>query len=105
MNERLGLPLGETREYVLGDFDGFTHDGPGSVDDVPVAPDWLAIAQSIAANGWTLAGFDETGATGNQATPFTFDFALASDERVVAATLTLSMRRLGGSTRDDFLWL
>jgi hypothetical protein len=106
LNERLVLPRGETREYVLGDFDGFIHDGGGSADEVAVEAAWQATVQTRAsASGWTVAGFDETTAAENQATPFTFDFALAADEQVVGATLTVSLQRLGGRTRNDSVWL
>ncbi len=103
LNERLATPEGAVREYWLGDFDGFVNDG--DVDAPEVDADWLSEAQAFAAaRGCAIAGFDAVGGP-DQATPFTFDFELAPDETVEAAQLILSLRRLGGQTRDDSVWL
>lgn len=105
LNERLATPEGSMREYWLGDFDDFFNDGPGSEDAPAIDAAWLTEVQAYAdARGYAVTGFDAVGEQ-DQMAPFTFDFDLAADETVEAATLTLSLRRLGGRTRNDSVWL
>ncbi|MCX5633293.1 MAG: PEP-CTERM sorting domain-containing protein [Phycisphaerae bacterium] len=88
----------ETREYLLGDVDGFVYNGPGSIDDVYVDPDWR--------NYWLsqdprpIKGFDVI--TSEQIVPFTFCYNLAPNEYVMAATLTLGLR---STVSDGVGWL
>lgn len=89
---------GDTREYMVGDIDGFSYDGPGSADDVYVDPDWLAYAEITGAeNG--VQDFDQL--MGNHRLPFTFLFPLDEGEEVVAATLTLAFRKTASQTETD----
>ncbi|MEM6333008.1 MAG: hypothetical protein AAF823_06680 [Planctomycetota bacterium] len=102
-NER--NPFVVRREYVIGDFDQFEADGPGSADDVYVDPDWLAAVEDI--DGWRagfpVAGFDDPGI--NRLVPFSFRFELDPGDTVVSAVLTLATRRLGSHSDNDVIHL
>ena len=89
-----GLAQAETREYLLGDIDGFVYNGVGSVDDVYVDPAWLNWVSQNPANT-PVRGFDILAP--EQFIPFTFRFDLTSDKQVIGATLTLGLR----STNSD----
>jgi len=84
----------ETRQYLLGDIDGFIYNGVGSVDDVYVDPAWLNWVSQNPANT-PVRGFDILAP--EQFIPFTFRFDLTSDKQVIGATLTLGLR----STNSD----
>ena len=89
----------ETREYLLGDIDGISYDGAGSVDDVYLSPAmaaWAAIPDVA-----KIVDFDETYA--NQDVPFTFAFPLAEDEEVIGATLTIALRATDSLVSSDEL--
>jgi hypothetical protein len=90
------------RDYLYGDIDDFTLDsGAGSVDDTAIAPAWSnAIA---AASSAPIAGFDRATATQNAA--FTFQHTLDSGERVIHATLAMSLKQSGGTAANDFVQL
>ena len=85
-----GLTRAETREYLLGDVDDFVYDGPGSVDDVYVDPDWLVIVENRPGDHHPLRGFDIL--EDSRDIPFTFVYDLATSEQVIGATLTLILR-------------
>lgn len=88
----------ETREYLLGDIDGFDYNGPGSVDDVYVDPDfWTWTLPHTYANG--MEGFDDM--SWDHGLIFTFLFSLSAEEQVTAATLTVAMRHTGGTISND----
>lgn len=95
--ERNALPGLDYREYWLGDIDGFTDDGDGSVDDVYVDPAWLAEIPG------DTVGFDDL--QNGRWVPFSFDFGLVPADRVVGATLALGMRNTGGGSADDEIYL
>ena len=98
--DRQALPGLETREYVTGDYDNFVFDGSGSVDNVPVNGSLQSAFASILGDpGLAVSGFDQ--ATNNNATPFSWNFGIAGDERVVHAVLSVSIKGTGGSTVDD----
>jgi len=99
----------ETREYLLGDVDGFVYNGPGSVDDVYVDPAWRNWAEHH--TGGPIQGFDIL--MSEQIILFTFRYDLAPNEYITAATLTLGLRSTvsggvgglvfeGGSPRPSF---
>ena len=92
-NERISS--GETREYVLGDFDEFELDSDASADDVYVDADWLGEVEGMAGET-AIVGFDEVSREGM--VPFTFEFALAEQESVSAAVLTLALRGTSSNT-------
>jgi hypothetical protein len=99
-NER--VTSGETREYVLGDFDDFQLDVAPSADDVYVDADWMNEVQDMVGTT-AIEGFDEVSSEGM--VPFSFEFALTERESVSAAILTLAVRGTGGNTSGDTLWL
>lgn len=101
LQDRLAAPRLETREYWLGQINRFTNSAaPG--EPVPVDAAWR-VAVSNAAPGAALNGFDVTAA--NQWVRFTFNFSLAATDRVVAATLSLSLKAASAAAADDVLYL
>lgn len=101
MQDRLAAPNLQTREYWLGEINRFTNDiAPG--ERVAVDSAWKSAIQALA-GGAAVNGFDVI--ANNQWVPFTFDFSLATTERVVAASLTLSMRAASAAAANDVLYL
>ena len=95
-----GTAAADTITLLLGDVDGGVYNGPGSVDDIPLDPQWVADV----AEQW--AGIENLDfARVNQAVPFTFTFDLPPDHVVMEATLTTGLRSLGGHPLTDFLLL
>ncbi len=95
----LAITYPETREYLLGDADGFTYEGAGSEDDVYLSPGmqaWLAVPRVP-----RTSDFDELHA--NQLVPFTLEFSLATGEQVTAATLTFALRATDGLVTTDWV--
>ena len=95
LQDRLVVPHLQTRDYWLGDIDQFTN-APGA-DKVFVDLTWSNTVRA-AASGQPLDAFDVV--TNNHWVPFTFNFALAPTEHVVAATLSLAMRALNSAASD-----
>ena len=87
----------ETREHLLGDIDNCHYDGPGSVDDVYVDPNFMDQLNPSYANG--AQPFDSVLA--DQSIPFTFAFELAQGEQVVGASLSLGLMGTTGSVHND----
>jgi hypothetical protein len=100
LQDRLIAPGLQTRDYWIGDIDGFTNNSAAG-EIAPVDPAWRSAVQS-AAGGQPLDGFDVV--TNNHWVPFTFNFSLAPAERVVAASLSLAMRA-SNSASGDVLYL
>jgi hypothetical protein len=100
LQDRLQAPNRQTHDYWLGDIDAFTN-GMGP-DVVPVDAGWRAAVQAAAA-GEPMDAFDVV-ATGHWV-PFTFNFALATNEQVVAATLSISLLATGGNGSNCVLHL
>lgn len=100
LQDRLAAPNLQTREYWLGDIDGFGNAIPTG-EAVPVDAAWLASIQT-AAGAQAVDGFDVI--TNGHWVPFTFNFSLSPTEHVVAASLSLAMRAVGGAA-DDVLYL
>ncbi|MEY3895149.1 MAG: hypothetical protein RLZZ214_668, partial [Verrucomicrobiota bacterium] len=96
LQQRLKWPDSQLRESWLGDIDQFA----GAGDTVNCNAAWLAQVQAL---GAADAKFDFL--TGNRNTAFTFDFALDPGDTVVAASLTVSLRGLGGGSGDDVVFL
>ena len=95
LQDRLAAPNLQTRDYWLGDVDGFTNKiGSGFV---PVDAAWRTAVQA-AAGSQPLDSFDVL--TGNHWVPFTFNFSLATTQRVVAATLSISLVATGNASND-----
>lgn len=91
-----------TRDYLVGDIDGFTFDGAASVDRPFLDASWrAAIADSSAL---PITGLDDL--AGNQNVAFTIQHQLDAGERVVHGFLALGLRQSAGSeVATDFLRL
>jgi hypothetical protein len=90
------------REYLLGDIDKFVYDGATSVDNAYVSPQWASALQQT--SGLPLTGFDDL--AGNKNVAFTIQHQLDSGERVIHASLALSLRQgQSGSAANDFIRL
>lgn len=89
------------RDYLIGDIDGFTNDGAGSVDNAFVDSDWASAIESSSSH--PLAGFD-TLAT-NQNIAFTIEHVLDAGEKVIHGSLALGIRQSGGMVDTDFIRL
>jgi hypothetical protein len=92
----LAAPNLQTRDYWLGEIDGFTNNTAGG-ELVPVDATWRATVQGVAGTQ-PLDGFDIV--TNNHWVPFTFNFSVSSAERIVGATLSLSMRATNSAAVD-----
>jgi hypothetical protein len=90
------------RDYLVGDIDGYSYDGAGSVDAAYIDPAWqAAIAGS---SGLPLTGLDDL--SGNENVAFTIQHTLDAGERVVHGFLALALRESGGGdVSTDFLRL
>ncbi|HMP05147.1 MAG TPA: hypothetical protein PJ982_02260, partial [Lacipirellulaceae bacterium] len=89
------------RDYLIGDIDGFVHDGPTSVDHPAIDPAWAAFV--AASSGQPVIGFDNLAGGANVA--FTIQHQLDPGQRVVHGALAMSLKQAGGSTGDDFVRL
>ena len=96
LQDRLVAPNLQTRDYWLGDIDAFSNTIPGG-EKVFLDSTW-SNAVKAAASGQPLDGFDVV--TNNHWVPFTFNFLLATDERVIAATFSLAMRATNSASGD-----
>ena len=92
--DRLANPGLQTRDYWLGQIDGFTGLGPGG-EAVTVEVNWSNAVQALA-GGQPLDGFDVV--TNSHWIPFSFGFTLAPNERVVGASLALALRANASAT-------
>ena len=90
----------ETRQYLLGDMDGFVYEGPGSVDDVYLDPLWQ---QYFNKNASPDNDLDQLEA--NQDIGFSFVYPLEAYETVVSAVLTLGLRATDGLVTNDIICL
>ncbi len=95
LQDRLATPNREVREYWLGVIDGFTNSI--SRDVVTLDSTWSNAVQ-FAAAGQQLDPFNVV--TNNHWIPFTFNYSLTATDRVVAATLSLSLRAVNSATND-----
>jgi autotransporter-associated beta strand protein len=101
LQDRLAAARLETREYWLGDLDLLTSTSPtGEV--VAVDATWRSAVQAAAGSA-PLRGFDL--AATNQWVPFTFNFTLAANERIVAASLALALRGASTAATNEVLFL
>ena len=91
----------ETREYILGDIDGFVYNGSGSIDDVYVDSDWLTYTNTLPSNYQPprIDGFDII--RDNHFVPFTFLYDLEIGEEVISAELMIAMRAAGSPVETD----
>lgn len=96
LQDRLAAPNLQTRDYWLGDIDAFSNNVPGG-EKVFLDLSWSNAVKS-AAGGQPLDGFDVV--TNNHWIPFTFNFTLAPNEHVVAATFSLAMRASNSAGSD-----
>jgi hypothetical protein len=91
----------ESRDYLVGDIDDFTHDGAGSVDNAFVDPAWTDYIAGTSA--LPLAGLDDS--SGNRNVAFTIQHQLDAGERVVHGALAVSLKEVGGVFDTDFIRL
>jgi hypothetical protein len=90
-----------SRDYLIGDIDGFTFDGASSVDNVGIDPAWqTAVAGSSAL---PITRLDDL--SGNENVAFTIQHSLDSGEKVIHGTLALALREAGGLPDSDFIRL
>jgi hypothetical protein len=101
LQDRLAAPNLQTREYRIGEV-GFFTNATTAGEAVPAAAAWRAAIQS-ASVGAAITNFDLVAS--NQWIPFTFTFSLGSAERIVAASLVVSMRAASAGANDDVLYL
>ena len=90
-----------SRDYLLGDIDGYTNDGGGSVDAAYIDPAWATAIQNASAQ--PITGFDD--AAGNKNVAFTIQHQLDAGERVVHGYLALGLKQAGGEVNTDFIRL
>ena len=94
----------QTREYLLGDMDGFNYEGPGSEDEVYVDPDWWNWCESTIINPHEPVHFDQV--QKDRSVPGTFAFTLGEQEYITAATLALGVKASStGDITSDWLKL
>jgi len=91
--QRLKWPDSRFREYRLGDIDQLAWTPPANAG-IPLDTNWQAQVSSAFPGQPVRSSFDEGGV--NVWRAFTFDYPLAAGERVVAASLTLGLRFIGG---------
>jgi hypothetical protein len=97
LTERVAIAGLDHREYRVGDNDNFH---PGDPADFPyVDPTWYNTVAAAVPSGQTIIGFDD--ATPNAWVPFSIPYFLDPSEQVVGASLSLGLRRTGGSTTTD----
>ncbi|MEM9352322.1 MAG: hypothetical protein AAGA92_04860 [Planctomycetota bacterium] len=87
------------RDYLIGDVDDYTFDGPGSDDDLFVDPAWEAYI--LGSSSHPIVGHDTV--TTNQNVAFTIQTQVDPGEQVVHATLALAMKQSGGDVASDFV--
>lgn len=104
LEDRLAASNGQNYVYVLGDYDNYTNDGQGSVDEMPVSANLFdEFGDFFDRFGHPLNGQDDL--TNNQFIPQTFNFGVADDEQVFHAVLTVAIKKTGGqTTNDSFLY-
>jgi hypothetical protein len=93
----------ESREYVVGDFDGFFSDGRASSDFPYVDPDWQATIEN--ASGEAVAGLDTFAGPQNVAFTVQHELDSGAGPRVVHGSLALSLRETGAAAGTDFVQL
>ena len=97
LQDHIAVPNLQTREYRIGAINLFTSNNPVSLDTT-----WSNTVNSAAA-GLPLDNFGVV-ANGHWV-PFSFNFKLANNEQIVAATLSLSMLAAANNDTNDVLYL
>ncbi len=100
LNQRVANPE-VTREYWVGDFDGYVNDGAS--ESTPVDATWLSTVQSFKPTN-TVVGFDGSLSQTNISVPFTLDYD-APGSRIKSAILTLAVHATGGTSANDRIYL
>ncbi len=101
LQDRLAAPNLQTRDYWLGQINGFTNAGPAG-DAVTVSAGWRVAVQTAAGSA-PLDGFDVVAT--NHWVPFSFTFQLATNEHILAATLAVSLLATNGNGTNCVLYL
>ena len=96
LQDRLAAPNLQTRDYWAGDIDAFRNSASGG-EKVFLDTTWSNAVKTIS-GGQPLDGFDIV--TNNHWIPFTFNFSLAPNEHIVAATFSAAMRAMNSAAGD-----
>lgn len=93
----------EHREYLLGDYDRYQHDGAASIDRAHFPFDLLLSApwNATAVGG---SDFDVLQPDGDQMVPLSFEFEIAPGEQVFHGVVTIALTTMDDD-RNDFIWL
>jgi hypothetical protein len=87
----------DRREFDMGGNNDFTGGDPA---DTPyVDPDWYSTVAGALGTGQSIIGFDDL--TPNAWVPFSFAYTVPAGEYVAGASLSLGLRRTGGSSSSD----
>jgi len=88
-------------EDILGDHDNFSYDGPGSIDDVYVDPDWVSqINEHLP--GHPPVSFDKAESARSVAFTFLFDLEPAD---ITGAELLIGLGRKGSPPETDHIFI
>ena len=96
LQQRLKAPASQFREYRLGTIDQFGNSGYWDEQPVPVDPYWFEIVRGISGVTDGVTNRFDTLRT-NRYTAFSFIFPVATDEQIVAGSITLGLRLVPGS--------
>jgi hypothetical protein len=95
--ERLSDGGVDRREYWMGGNDNFAGGDPQ--DTAYVDPGWYNTVAGALGTGQSIIGFDDL--TPNAWVPFSFAYTVPAGEQVVGGSLSLGLRRTGGSSSSD----
>jgi hypothetical protein len=97
LSDRLAAGGVDRREYWLGGNNNFTGGDP--LDTPYVDSGWYSTVAGALGTGQTIIGFDDL--TRNAWIPFSFAYTVPAGEQVVGGSLSLGLRRTGGSSSSD----
>lgn len=97
LQDRIASPNLQVREYRIGGINLFSNSTPVSLDTM-----WSNTVKTAAA-GLPLDNFGVV--TNGHWIPFTFNYTISTNERVVSATLSLSMLAAASGDTNDVLYL
>ena len=90
------------RDYLVGDIDGYTFDGGGSVDTAYIDPAWQTAIEGTSA--LPITGFDDL--SGNENVAFTIQHQLEAGEQVVHGYFAMALRQsASANVATDFVRL
>ncbi len=100
LNQRTANPE-ITREYWVGDFDGYVNDGAN--ESTPVDAAWLSSVQAFKPTN-TVVGFDGSLVQTGISVPFTLSYD-APGSRLTSAVLTMAVHATGGTSASDRIYI